>query len=86
MSTVWRAQHQLDHLPGVEVAADEFAVRWEFFEGGDGEVMRLHYRVAHGSDAFKEVLSVGGGEAWEGLDEEDAGVGLLVASVDTLDA
>ena len=48
--------------------------------------MGLHDRMADCGDALEEVLGAGGGGAWERLDEDNAGVWLLVAGVEALDA
>lgn len=45
----------------------------------------FHDGVTYCRDALEEVLGKGGGRAWEGLDEGDASVGLLVAGVQTGD-
>ena len=48
--------------------------------------MGFHDGVANCGDAFEEVLGTGGGGAGEGLDEDDAGIWLLVAGVEALHA
>ncbi len=48
--------------------------------------MRFHDGMADCGDSFKEVLGVGGCGARKRLDEDDAGVWLLVAGVEALDA
>ena len=80
-----RAQHQLDDFAGVEVPAHEFAVRFVFFERGDGEVVGFHDRVTDCGDALEEVLGVRGGRAGEGFDEGDLGGGLRVRGVEAED-
>lgn len=80
------AEDELDDLAVVEVAADELGVGLVFLEGRDGEVVGGHDGLADGGNALEEVLGEGGGGAGEGLDEGDTGVGVLVASVETLDA
>ena len=80
-----RPEHELNDLTGIEVPSDEFPVRGEFLEGHDGEVVGFHDRVAYGSDAFEKVLGVGSGGARKGLNEDDAGIWLLVAGIEALD-
>lgn len=48
--------------------------------------MRFHDWMADCGDSLKEVLGVGGGGAGKRLDEDNAGVWLLVAGVEALDA
>ena len=64
MSRVGGLQHQLNHLTGVEVAADELGVGFVLFEGHDGEMMGFHYGGADGSDALEEILGMS--RAWAG--------------------
>lgn len=77
---------QLYDFAVVEVAADEFAVGLVFFEGGDGEMGGCHDGFADGGDAGEKVLGVFGVGAWEGLDEDDAVVGVGLVRVEALDA
>lgn len=69
-------QDELDDFAVVEVAADEFGVGFMFFEGGDGEMVRLHDGEALGGDGVEEgggVGEVGLDVGWpgEGFDEGD---------------
>lgn len=80
-----RSQHQLDDFAGVEVPPHEFPVGFVFFEGGDGEVVGFHDRVADCGDALEEVLGVGGGGAGEGFDEGDLRGGLWGGGVEAED-
>ena len=79
-------QHQLNDFPGVEVAAHKLRVRFVLFERHDREVISFHDGVAYCGDALEKVLSEGGVRTGEGLDEDNAGIGLLTASVEAFDA
>ena len=48
--------------------------------------MGFHDRLTDCGDTFEEVLSICRGGSREGLDEDDAGVWLLVADIEALDA
>ena len=86
VTRVGRLENELDDLSSVEVAADEFGVGFVFFEGHYGEVISFHNGVTYRGDTFEEVLGEGAGGTWEGLDEYYAGIGGLVAGVETLDS
>ncbi len=71
----------MDDLAVVEVATDELAVGFVFFESGDGEVVGFHNGEALGGDGAEERVGVGlfsgeGGGAREGFDEGDEWVGV----------
>jgi hypothetical protein len=74
-------KYKLDNLAIVEVATNEFAVGFVFFEGCDGEVVGLRDREALGRNGAEEGVGMGlfcleGWRAREGFDEGDAVVGM----------
>lgn len=75
-------EDKLDDFAVVEVAADEFAVGLVFFKGGDRKVGGGHDGLTDGGDAGEEVGGEGGGGAGEGLEEDDAVVGVGLVGVE----
>jgi hypothetical protein len=74
-------KYKLDNLTIVEVATDEFAVGFVFFESCDGEVVGLRDGEALGRDGAEEGVGVGlfcleWWRAREGFDEGDVVVGM----------
>ncbi|KAL9022405.1 MAG: hypothetical protein Q9180_008562, partial [Flavoplaca navasiana] len=78
-------EDELDDFAGVEVTANKFRIGFVFFKGHDREVGGGHDGFADGSDAGQEVLGEGGGGAREGLDEDDAVIGVCLVGVEALD-
>lgn len=76
-AAVAAAEDELDDLAVVEVATDELAVGFVFFEAGDGEMVVLHDRQALRGDGAQEgvgmiVLCSKGGRTGQRFDEGDA--------------
>ena len=86
MPTVWCLEYQLYDFSGIEVATNKLGIRLVFFKGHDGEMIGFHDGVTYRSYPLQKVLRISGIRTGQRFDECNAGVGLLTASVDTLNS
>jgi hypothetical protein len=78
-------QHQLYHLPSVEIPANEFVVEGKLLKRLHKNHVLLHEGIAYCGNAVEDAFSGGGRRPGERLDKVYEGVRTLCAFVDALE-